>query len=243
MTDFASTPTVRDLRHRWKPHKERLMAARGEQATSIRFHRACSWMARVEQMPEGQDHDLGLVGLWIAFNSLYGQWDSQKREPCPDRESWRAFVDRILKLDHEGYVPGALQEHKRLVISLLDDEYLSGFFWQEPSAVRAKQSRKAAHNAQTWYIEQRWTVVLDEILNRVYVMRCQLVHGAATYGGKLNRDSLKRCVVMMQRLLPAMLLVWINHGADEDWGPMCYPPMTALAGSVSDGNGRPRSPR
>ena len=77
----------------------------GEQPTSIRFHRACSWMARVEQMPEGQDHDLGLVSLWIAFNSLYGQWDSQKREPRPDRESWRAFVDRILKLDRDGYVP------------------------------------------------------------------------------------------------------------------------------------------
>ena len=56
-------------------------------------------------------------------------------------------------------------------------------------------------------------------------MRCQLVHGAATYGGKLNRTSLKHCVTMMQRLLPAMLLVWIDHGADEDWGPMCYPPV------------------
>ena len=242
-TEIATIQTVHDLRRRWKPHKERLLAANGEQATSIRFHRACSWMARVEQMPEGQDHDLGLVGLWIAFNSLYGQWDSQKREPCPDRESWRAFVDRILKLDHEGYVPGALQEHKRLVISLLDDEYLSGFFWQEPSAVRAKQSRKAAHNAQTWYIEQRWTVVLDEILNRVYVMRCQLVHGAATYGGKLNRTSLKHCVTMMQQLLPALLLVWIDHGADEDWGPMCYPPMGTLRGSVIDGHGRLGRPR
>ena len=27
---------------------------------------------------------------------------------------------------------------------------------------------------------------------------------------------------MMQRLLPALLGVWIDHGADEDWGPMCY---------------------
>jgi hypothetical protein len=58
-----------------------------------------------------------------------------------------------------------------------------------------------------------------------------------------NRASLKRCVVMMQRLLPALLLVWIDHGADEDWGPMCYPPMGTLPGAASDGNGRPRSPR
>jgi hypothetical protein len=241
MTAIIATTTVHGLRHRWKLHKERLAALGGEQPTSIRFHRACSWMARVEQMPDGQDHDLGLVSQWIAFNSLYGQWDACKREPKPDRESWRTFVDRILKLDEDGYVAGALQEHKRLVISLLDDEYLSNFFWQEPSAVRARQSRRAAYNAQTWYIEKRWTMVLDEILNRIYVIRCQLVHGAATHGGKLNRTSLKRCVVMMQRLLPALLLVWIDHGADEDWGPMCYPPMTTLRETPPDG--RPRSPR
>ena len=109
MTEIATIPTVHDLRRRWKPHKERLQAAAANRPTSIRFHRACSWMARVEQMPDGQDHDLGLVSLWIAFNSLYGQWDCQKREPKPDRESWRAFMDRILKLDRDG----TCQRHSR----------------------------------------------------------------------------------------------------------------------------------
>jgi len=241
--DVMTIQTVHDLRHRWKPHKERLAALGDDQATSIRFHRACSWMACVEEMPEGQDHDLGLISLWIAFNSLYGQWDCQNREPKPDRESWRGFIDRILKLDGSGHVVGALQEHKRLVISLLDDEYLSGFFRQEPSDIRAKQSRKAAYNAQTWYIENRWTMVLDEILARIYVMRCQLVHGAATYGGKLNRTSLKHCMAMMQRLLPALLLVLIDHGADEDWGPMCYPPMQPPREAVIEAGKRPSNPR
>jgi hypothetical protein len=76
----------------------------------------------------------------------------------------------------------------------------------------------------------------------VYVMRCQLVHGAATYGGKLNRTSLKHCVTMIQKVLPALLLVWIDHGADEDWGPMCYPPLTPMRGPVPE-SGRPRTPR
>lgn len=82
-------------------------------------------------------------------------------------------------------------------------------------------------------------MVLDEVLERVYLMRCQLVHGAATYGGKLNRTSLRRCVMMMQRLLPTLLLVWIDHGADEDWGPMCYPPMGILREPAPDAAGRP----
>jgi hypothetical protein len=86
-------------------------------------------------------------------------------------------------------------------------------------------------------------VVLDEILDRVYLMRCQLVHGAATYGGKLNRTSLWRCVTMMQRLLLALLLVWIDHGADEDWGLMCHPPVGMLREPASGSVAKPRSPR
>ncbi len=128
-------------------------------------------------------------------------------------------------------------------MSLLEDEYLSGFFWQEPSARRAGQSRKAAHDAQTWYIQEQWTLVLDAILDRVYVMRCQLIHGAATYGGKLNRASLRHCVTMLQRLLPAILSVWINHGADEDWGPMCYPPQRMLRPTMPGSGKIPTNPR
>jgi type I restriction enzyme R subunit len=64
-----------------------------------------------------------------------------------------------------------------------------------------------------------------------------------TIEAKPKGHTLKRCVVMMQRLLPALLGVWIERGADKDWGPMCYPPMGTLPGSVGDGNGRPGGPR
>ena len=224
----AETLTIRQLRRRWKPHKERLTADQPENPTPIRFHRACSWIAHVEQNSADEEQDLSLISLWIAFNSLYGQWDKERREPRPDRECWRNFVDCILQLDHDEVVAHALKQHKRLVMTLLEDEYLSGYFWQEPSAKRAGQSKKAMYDARTWYIEQRWALILDRVLERVYQMRCQLVHGAATYGGKLNRTSLRRCVMMMQRLLPACLVVWIDHGADHDWGPMCYPPLGTM---------------
>src|SRR3954471_23267596 len=107
---------VRDLRRRWKPFKAQLDNGDGNHPTLIRFHRACSWMARVETMDEEKDADLALVSLWIAFNSLYAQWDRSKREPSPDRECWRTFVDRILRLDGNHHVIDALQTHKRLVM-------------------------------------------------------------------------------------------------------------------------------
>ena len=62
-------------------------------------------------------------------------------------------------------------------------------------------------------------------MDRIYLMRCQVVHGAATYRGKLNRTALRRCSTMLGHLLRTMLVVMIDNGSDEDWGIMCYPPM------------------
>ena len=216
--------TVRDLRRRWKPQKERLLQGDSQHPTPVRFHRACSWLQRVELVDCNDDADFCLLGQWIAFNALYGQWDEESREPIQDGKCWRAFLDRILALDRDGRIKKALTEHKPLVMSILDDEYLSRFFWEEPGESRARKSKKAKFEARTWYIDGNLTLVLDRLIERIYLLRCQLVHGAATYNGSLNRTAIRHCSTMLGHLLLAVLLVWIDHGADEDWGPMCYPP-------------------
>ena len=48
------TVDVHHLRRLWKPHKERLLAIREDHATPIRFHRACSWLSRVEASDEDE---------------------------------------------------------------------------------------------------------------------------------------------------------------------------------------------
>ena len=66
--------TVRQLRRRWKPVKERLQDQQTDHSTNIRFHRSCSWLQQVESQESGEDFDLKLTYQWIAFNALYGQW-------------------------------------------------------------------------------------------------------------------------------------------------------------------------
>ena len=171
------------------------------------------------------DPDLTLLCLWIAFNGLYGQWDNQRREPHADRESWRSFLDRLIALDTSKHLSIMLTKERELVMSVLDDEYLSEYFWEEPSDIRANKSKKSRFDARTWYIEGKWRLIVDRVLERVYLLRCQLVHGAATHGGKLNRESLLRCVQMLRSMMSAVFLVLIDHGGDEDWGLMCYPPL------------------
>lgn len=201
------------------------MRASEDHPTCIRLHRALSWLARGEEDAE-DDLDLSLLCIWISFNGLYGQWDDQRREPQADRESWRTFLDRILTIDAAKHVSLMLAAERELVMSILDDEYLSGFFWEEPSDIRASKSKKSKFDARTWYIDGKWRLILDRLLERIYLLRCQLVHGASTHGGKLNRDSLRNCVQMMRSLMNTVLLVVIDFGDQEDWGVMCYPPLT-----------------
>jgi hypothetical protein len=82
MPDASAPLTVRDLRRRWKPHKESLLAAADHHPTAVRLHRAFSWLARVEGIgADGSDNDVVLVCQWIALNALYGRWDPEKCEP------------------------------------------------------------------------------------------------------------------------------------------------------------------
>lgn len=229
---MADSPlTVRELRRLWKPQKDRLNAEHAQNPTNIRFHRACSWLQRVEEIRSDElalDHVL--LSFWTAFNALYGQWDGERQEPISDVECWQHFLDRMLTLDQRNLIQEQLLEHKKLVLTLFDDEYLSRFFWQEPTDKRAKRVRRTRLDAQGWYVEQNWTLVLDRLFERIYLLRCQLVHGASTYSSSYNRVAIRRCSQILEHLLRTFLRVWAEWGADEDWGIMCYPPMKTKLG-------------
>ena len=42
--------------------------------------------------------------------------------------------------------------------------------------------------------------------------------------GKLNRRAVRNCAAMLGALVTAFLIVIMDHGVDEGWGNMCYPP-------------------
>jgi hypothetical protein len=176
---------------------------------------------------------LALLSQWVAFNAIYGQWDHEVREPLADSICWRHFLERMLELDQGNLIVAALIENKPLVISIFDDEFLSRYFWQEPCQKRASQSKKTKFDARTWYVQRNWLQILDRLFERIYFLRCQLVHGASTYNGSLNRTAIRHCSQAMTHVLGAFLQVWIKFGSEDDWGIMCYPPIRTKLGSRS----------
>ena len=218
--------TVRDLRRRWKPIKEGPAAVEQHPPICIRLHRCWSWLQRVEELSEAgiAADDASLIYGWIALNSLYGRWDEQNREPMSDQRTLDAFTSRVLEADRDGRIGGLLEDQRDLVRSIVGDGYLSKYFWRDPSEDELRRAKGQARKLGSLYFEKRYAMILDEVLNRVYLARCQLVHGAATYNGGLNREAVGKTADFLGRFLRAASLVIIEHAWQEDWGGLCYPP-------------------
>ena len=60
------------------------------------------------------------------------------------------------------------------------------------------------------------------IFDRLYVLRNQLLHGAATWNSGANREQVRDGAAILGRLIPEVLEIMLgNH--DADWGEIRYP--------------------
>jgi hypothetical protein len=210
---------VHELRRRWKPFKDRVKGNQRYEDICIRIHRACSWLQRVEDLAEG-DLDEQLILQWIAFNSLYGRWNRSRRSPEPDGETIHGFLTRVMKLDEGGRVATLLDEERKTVLAIFADDFLADYFWED-----GRGSGPIRHKVPGWYVERRHGMILEKLIDRIYLLRCQLVHGAATFHGKLNRTALQNCSGLLNQLIRVFILTIVDFGAEEDWGSLCYPPL------------------
>ena len=92
-----------------------------------------------------------------------------------------------------------LQKHRGQVKKLLENPYLAGSFWKDPDHPKAKGWATQDAN----YLDRNMKAgevgkVLQQALDRLFVFRGQLVHGASTGGSKLNRTTLKHCLTTLE---------------------------------------------
>lgn len=190
----------------------------------IRVHRALSWMKRAGDLPEDQP-ELKFLLLWISFNCLYSRWDAEKNAPGQDSAARDAFIGRIYQMDPKT-IEAMVRRYRPLIKKLLEDPFLSTMFWRDPLNPKAKGWGAAdAH-----YIDQKlkageFCKLFGQAVDRLYVLRGQLVHGAATGGGRLNRKPLSYCLQLMAETIPLIIHIVIEQGCHDDWPELCYPPI------------------
>lgn len=64
--------------------------------------------------------------------------------------------------------------------------------------------------------------VLSIVFSRIYVLRNQLVHGGATWNGKVNREQIRDCVRFMEKFVIAMLEILVEDKS-SGWDDVAYP--------------------
>lgn len=217
--ETVGTQTAAVMRERFLaiPEPDR----KAHQSFSIRVWRGLSWLERAEG---AADVDGRFISLWIAFNAIYGHLGDDGRD-AQDHATWQAFLARMVEKDAEDHLGRLLADLQTTVLHLIDNQFLFRPFWQKQPDAKEKLRRSVQKSLIR--IRQGDTLpLLQELFERLYVLRQQVFHGAATSGSKLNRATLEAGTHVLSRIVPAMIEVMIAAGPAIDWGEVCFPPVS-----------------
>ncbi len=192
-------------------------------STRVRLHRAISWLVRAEQ--ETEDTDARFLFLWISLNAAYAQ---EFGFEDAEREQLRRFFEALLAHDKAGSLQDILfQQFPGPIRTLIGNRFVYARFWKalrEHDSSTRWSDRFAAdqRSALQAVVERRTEVVLSIVLDRLYVLRNQLVHGGATWDSHANRAQLRDGAAILGQLVPAILQLMLQDGAPE-LGEVAYP--------------------
>lgn len=197
------------------------------QPVALRVHRALSWLDCSERST-GLDEKF--VFLWISFNSAYAAELGSDAEYETARFS--KFLRRVVRRDRKARMATILwKRYPGPVRVLLDNQYAFKPFWDFQNGLvsdaqwklKFKKEKSAANRALA---SQKTYTVLQLLFHRLYVIRNQLIHGGATWGGKVNRSQIQDGTALLGEIVPLVIEVMMDN-ALEDWGVPIYPVISA----------------
>lgn len=199
------------------------------EALGLRVHRSLSWFQRAEQ--ESGDIDARFIFLWIAFNAAYAS-PNLRDDGLTEQAVFKRFLADVLRLDTRNQLSNLVwTQFPQAIRVLLDNPYVFQPFWdaQAQSArsldwqVSFDTAKKRAHHA----LSQGDTLtILMTVLNRLYTLRNQLLHGGATWNSGVNRDQVRDGSHLMSYLVP-MLIEILMDNSKESWSLPMYPVVDA----------------
>lgn len=140
----------------------------------------------------------------------------------------RQFIERLLMLDTGQQLHLALfRQFSGPIRTLIDNRFVFEPFWRamrEHDASNAWETSfaNAKKRALDAVMSKDTATLLSIVLDRLYVLRNQLIHGGATWNGATNRAQAKDGVAILGVLLP--IIVGLMMQADgEDFGEVAFP--------------------
>ena len=188
----------------------------------IRIHRALSWLKNIDSLNEP---DLIFIHLWISFNAAYAD---DFHETKSERACLKNFLNQIVELDRNKHIHNALfTKFSGPIRNLIDNKFAFEPFW------KAMREHDSSDKWKEWFNQHKsdaikvmtggnTSALLSIILDRIYTLRNQLIHGGSTYDSSINRQQINDACQIMADLVPMILDIMIkNH--DNDFGEIAYP--------------------
>jgi hypothetical protein len=203
--------------------KHRLVRDGQPEDLRVRIHRAISWLARAER--EADDLDARFIFLWVSLNAAYA---SEFGFEQAERDQTRAFIAKVLACDRSQRLQEAVfQQFTGPIRTLIENKFVFEPFWRairehDSSGHWETQFSAARRVALKALMEKQTDVVLSIALDRLYVLRNQLVHGGATWNSGANRAQVKDGASILMTLMPIVIDLLIQPGPDN-LGPVAYP--------------------
>jgi len=196
---------------------------RHTEPSRVRVHRAISWLARAEA--EAGDPDAQFIFLWVAFNAAYAR---EFGEGQTERNRLQAFLDLLVSLDGEAKLHAlCFSQFSGAIRSLIDNRFVFEPFWKalrehDASNRWEEQFASSKRAALQAVMDARTATVLSIVVDRLYVLRNQLVHGGATWNSSVNRVQVRDGVSILAKMLPIVVEVMLAN-PDTDFGAVMYP--------------------
>lgn len=191
----------------------------------LRVHRALSWLHRAELA--GDDKDATFIFLWIAFNSAYAD-DCGDVVAAGERSNFADFFEKLIALDVDQRIYDALwRKFSGPIRLLLDNQYVFQPFWNHQNQLSGYadwEDRFAAskRRLQRALAEHDTKTILTTVVDRLYVLRNQLIHGGATWASKVNRAQVTDGAAIMGTMVPLFIDLMMENPMG-DWGAPFYP--------------------
>lgn len=207
--------------------KQRLRDERDSMSESyaVRLHRALSWMHCAEQHDE--EPDVQFISLWIAFNACYGV-DEEQNKTLSERKLFNDFIHKLVHHDQDREIYNLLwKKFSGPVKALIENQYVFQPFWEAqrqnpPGMEWHKRFDVSVKTAKYYLARERVPGLVAIVLDRLYVLRNQLMHGGATYQSMVNRQQVRDGCHMLSFLMPIIVKIMLE-AKDEDWGDIYFP--------------------
>lgn len=190
---------------------------------AIRIHRAISWLESAYDVKENDD--LSFISLWISFNACYTV-PMPKDEMLSEKENFRKFLKKLIKLDSENRFYNLLwNQFSGPVRLLINNQYVFKPFWDfQRGEIKdwKKQFDQSVEESMKYLSAQKVVDLLEVVLDRLYTLRNQLVHGGATYKSEVNRSQVIDGKNILSMLVPLIIEIMMDNEY-EDWGEIYYP--------------------